>query len=135
MAVLAAGQLVTPSAYLGSVQQALPKFGIVQSAVAGPPPTAVIVDWSDGTQTTYDAVNDGAETVLLQVGSGGAPIGGSIVQINQFPNPGGRGQGEVVEQFGLTDPSGTVLGNFVVVKTETGYVIALQSNVSIVPSA
>ena len=60
MAALAAGALVAVATAYEPVLVAhatRPKLGTVQALTAGPPPTAIIVAWEDGTKLTY-AVDD-----------------------------------------------------------------------------
>lgn len=137
MAALAAGVLVVPAAALFSFAQGqLPIFGVCQSAVAGPPPTAVVIDWTNGTQTTYAVSLSGLSSVLYQVLAPTSPsIVGSVVQLTGFPNPGQRFQGVVVNQFHIEDPSGTDSGEWITVHTPAGYVSAVYAAVTVVAAA
>jgi hypothetical protein len=141
MAALAAGDLVVTLASLVgrfTLQKDRPLFGTVESLTAGAPPTNVVVDWSDGTRTTYAAVNSGAQSVIGHVTDGGSLLVGFVVQptaASGVPNPGGRVQGPVVDQFSVDDPNGSTLGEFVVIETPVGFLVLAASGVQIVPSA
>lgn len=118
------------------------QFGRIESAVDAvdptDPPTAVVVAWANGSRTTYAVVGEGATSVLYGfLGTVPQSRIGNFVQptaASGIPNPGGRVQGPVVQQFGLQDPAGTDVGSVSVVKTPLGFLAALDSNLSVVAS-
>lgn len=138
MAALAAGSIVIPAASVMSLapHRARPKIGLCESAVAGPPPTAVVVDWADGTRTTYSVSGAGATSVIFQVlNPTHALLLGSVVQIPAVGNPGGRMQGVVVMHFNIQDPSGGNTAELVIIETPTGFQTAPYANVTVVDAA
>jgi hypothetical protein len=143
-----AGNFVIPAAALlgpntlGSavIHETPPIRGMVESLIAGAPPTSVVVNWQDGTRVTYATSGTGPTSVLYTVGSGsGALLVGSVVRAKQgsgIPSPGGRLQGPVVTQFSLNDPSTDApVVEIVVIQTPLGFLVADIAQVEVVPSA
>jgi hypothetical protein len=137
-AVVTTASVKGPPGFLGLHSQA-PQIGVVESLTPGAPPTAVIVDWRDGTRRTYTAVNSGAASVLAQIVNITQPyIVGFTVQptaASGIPNPGGRLRGVVVDQLNLADPVDAALDEVLVVQTPNGYLVARYTDMEIVPSA
>ena len=140
MAAIGVGSIVLPIASvieLVAIVAVAPKLGIVESAVAGPPPTSVVVDWGDGTRTTYAVTGAGSTSQIAQFLTPTSPLLlGTILQpIAGLPDPGGRVQGPCVLHCNLADPSGTALGEFVVVQTPEGFWTSQIAGVQVVPNA
>jgi hypothetical protein len=137
--VTAAAMLAAPSA-AALVHQSQPQRGVVESATAGPPPTAVTVAWADGTRTLYPVIGSGPTSVLLRLGTApsGVALLNRVVQptaASGIPNPSGRLRGPVSQQFGLEDPSGNFVAEVVVVETPIGALVTAFANVEVVLSA
>jgi hypothetical protein len=132
MAALAAGALVVTAASLAVIlggHNTRPKLGVCQSTGPG------LIDWEDGTQTSYAAVGSTTTSVLYQVAVPTHPsLLGSVVQV-AGSDPGSRVQGPVVDHFDTLDPAGGAGPELVVVKTTIGYVVALYSQATVLPAA
>lgn len=122
------------------IHQDRPIRGIVESLVAGSPPTTVLVNWQNGTSVTYATSGTGATAVLYKLGQlTTIPLTGTVVRPKQgsgIPNPGGRLQGPVVYHLGVVDPSTDLaVTEVVVIETPIGFLVADLSQVEVVPSA
>lgn len=140
MSAIAAGSVVIASLRVTpSVFDAAPKVGVCQSVGGvGPPPTAVLIDWEDGTQTTFAVtVGTTASPVLFSVNVPLNPslLGTTVDPSSPFPNPGGRFRGVVVMHFEAQDPSGSTLGDVVVVRCPEGFYTLPYANAVVIPSA
>jgi len=136
---LAAAVLGPPASFV--IHEEAPELGVVESVGAGSPPTDVVVVWQDGRRTQYDAVGSGATSLLYRVGSL-APdtilIIGFVAQPKTgsgIPNPGSRLQGPVVQQYGLEDPTGSAVGEVVVIDTPLGFLAIATTDAAVLPSA
>ena len=123
---IVAGDSVILAAATKLPSETVPMFGNVASATAGPPPTNVVVDWSNGTQVAYAAIGtDSSDAVLLKVtASQVRSFLGQIVRIIFTGDPGSRVQGRIVQQYLLLDPSGdpALGGEIVVIETPVGFI-------------
>lgn len=128
MAIVAGSKVIVAGSITTVEQTATrPKIGVVESAAAGPPGTApvnVVVDWEDGTTTTY-VVSD---RVLYEVTPPTSPSKlGSYVQLdaNVFPvNRAGQYGGRVVMHFNLATAAGVAAGEVLAVQTPRGFIVA-----------
>jgi hypothetical protein len=118
---IAAGSLVAPIITLatGFVQTPFYKVGVCESAVAGPPPTNVVVAWEDGTRETF-ASAVGLIQLLPPVtpsllGAYGTYADGTL------PHPGGRLAGPVVAHVLAADASGVEQSEIVVIPSPQGF--------------
>ena len=132
--VVVAASVVGPPVN-GLAHAHVPLLGVVESGTTSP-----TVAWADGTRTAYTAVHSGPSSVLFSVN---APtvlpvLDNFVVQptaASGIPNPGGRVQGPVAAQWQLQDPTGTVVGDFVVVETPIGIIVCPYAAVAVVPNA
>lgn len=124
------------------IHETRPIFGTVESTGAGSPPVDVVVVWPDGSRVQYAVVGSGATSVLFRLGptpiTGALPIIGFVAQPKLsagIPNPGGRLQGPILQQFGLEDPTGVVLREIVVVEAPAGFLVIDPADATILASA
>lgn len=139
-----AGDFVVPAAAMAAgntVHAKRPILGVVESLVAGSPPTNVLVNWQDGTSVTYATSGTGATSVIYRIGGliGSLPLPGIVVRpksTSGIPNPGGRIMGPIVDHLSLTDPStDAAIAEVVVFETPIGFYVLDVNDVEVVPSA
>ncbi len=123
--IIAGTTVIAAAAVQPYIQHAqLPIYGVCESATDPGgvlPPTAVVVDFEDGTRTTY-AVSAG---VLLQADApiNASALGRTAAFQSPVPNPGSRVQGPVCVHIAVLDAAGvwSAPSDFLVVQTPLGF--------------
>lgn len=122
------------------IHDAPPQLGFVESLVAGPPVTNVVVVWQDGRRQQYNAVGSGATALLYVVANIAAPVPivGFVAQPKAgtgIPNPGTRLQGPIVQQYGLEDALSVVVREVIIVSTPLGVLVMETTDAAVLASA
>ena len=130
--VIAAASVMNPTPG-GVLHTQPPKFGVCESLAPA------VIDWEDGTQTSYAALGTGATAVILgvaQIVPASDLLSAMVAPApSAFPNPGGRFTGSVVAHFSVVDPTSGVSVEVAIVKTPEGFYAAGPAALVVIPNA